>query len=184
MRKIKSPWKILNSKIVYQNQWMKVREDKVKRADGSKGNYGFVESPPSVLIVALTNKHEVYLIRQYRYTSNAYSWEIPGGGVDNQSIVEAAKRELQEETGLIANRWKKIGIFYALNNVTTEISHVFLATQLTLTRNHHKQEESIDRVRKIPFEKALEMIKRGKLTDAQSIVALSQVALSLGHLTD
>lgn len=182
MRNIKSPWKILNSRIVYQNQWMRVRESKVRKADGSKGKYGFVESPPSVFIVALTSKHEVYLIRQYRYTSRAYSWEIPGGGVDNQPTLEAAKRELQEETGLVANRWKKIGIFYALNNVTTEISHVFLATQLTLTRNHHKQEEGIDRVKKIPFDKVLGMIKRGKLTDSQSIVAISQVALSLGRI--
>ena len=103
----KNPWKMLSSKIIYKNKWICLREDQVITPYGTKGIYGFIETHPAIGIVPLNENIATYLVGQYRYTLNTYSWEIPeGGGHPGESHLETAKRELSEETGLKANKWK------------------------------------------------------------------------------
>lgn len=169
----------MSSKTVYQNKWYKVIENDVIRPNGDKGVYAVVESAPSVFIVALTDKDEIYLVGLDRYTSGVYSLELPAGGSDYKNPLEAAKRELQEETGLVAGKWKELGKFYPLNGIASEITHVFLAQGLSQTGDHEQHEEGIEELRKVPLNGALDMIKNGEITDGQTIAALHMAQLYL-----
>ncbi len=164
--------KKLTEKIVHKNPWFHVRHDKVVRTDGEKGDYFVVVTPPSVFVVALDQTQRVYLIEQHRYPTSRYSVEIPGGRSDGDKPLVAAKRELQEETGLVAKSWKLIGKFQAANGLMSEIGFVYLAQDLTQTGYNHQQEEGIVKVTTTPFKKVLKMIKDGQITDGQTITAI------------
>lgn len=179
----KNPWKKLSTKIVYKNPWIKVIEDKVIKPDGSRGIYAYVETRgPSVCVVAIDDNNEVYLIGQYRYTSGEFSWEVPNGNSDGEDVLSAAKRELTEETGLVAKRWENVGYFWVMNGVVREKCHVFIARDLTQTDKEEKREEGIVSVKKIPLGELLRQVKAGEITDDQSIVALAKAFLFLFNI--
>lgn len=175
-------WKTLASKVVYQNPWYFVRQDQVIRPDGTRGTYDVVVSPDSVFIVALDGRGRVLLIGLQRYTTQRYSIEVPGGGSAGEPPLRAAKRELQEETGYVAKRWRKLGAFQSTNGMLCEIGHVFLAQGLRQTAHHEQAEEGIDRMRWVSLPAALRMIAAGQITDGQSICALGLAGLRLGKL--
>src|SRR5437868_652855 len=106
-----SPWKCLSSRTVYTNDWIKVREDQVIRPDGKPGIYGVVETRIATGVLALTPDLQVYLVGQYRYPMDEYSWEIIEGGSDDgdDGALLTAQRELQEEAGLVAEHWEPLG---------------------------------------------------------------------------
>lgn len=177
---MKNSWKKLSSKIVHQNPWYQVREDKIVRPDGQHGSYFVIKTKgPSVFIVPLTSKNEVYLIKLYRYTSRQNSWEIPGGNSEGEEILTAAKRELMEETGLIAKTWKRIGTFQAMNGIVEEPGNVFIARDISMTGVNDKTGEGITDIKRVPFKKVLGMIAKSEITDAHSIVALTHAWLYL-----
>ncbi len=175
-------WKTLSSKVVYRNPWYFVRQDRVIRPDGTRGTYDVVVSPDSVFIVALDDRGRVLLIGQQRYTTRMYSMEVPGGGSSGQPPLPAAKRELQEETGYVAKRWRKLGAFQSTNGMLCEIAHVYLAQGLRQTAHHEQAEEGIDQMRWVSLPTALRMIRRGQITDGQSMSALALAALVLGNI--
>jgi 8-oxo-dGDP phosphatase len=173
--------KKISSKIVHQNPWFSIRHDRIDKGENKgEGDYFVLETPPAVFIVALTEKDEVCLIGQERYPTKLYSWEVPGGRSDDQPLLEAAKRELKEETGIEAEHWEEMGKFQTMNGVSTEISHVFLARDLKQTSESKQAEEGITELKKIPFKNALDLVKSGEITDGQTIAALTQTALRLG----
>ena len=179
---IKNPWKKLSSKIVYSNRWLSVREDQVIRPDGGKGIYSVVESPSTVYIIALDNTSKLCLIGQHRYPTNMFSWEVPSGSSNNQNLFTAAKRELKEETGLEAKIWKTVGTFQALNGFGTEIGYVFIAKDLIQTSSHKQEEEGITSIKIVSLKAAFSLIKSGEISDAQTITALTLVALKIGQM--
>lgn len=157
------------------------------RPDGKRGIYSFVETPgPGVFIVPLTDRNEIFLIRLYRYPTKQFSWEIPGGNAGRESPLVAAKRELKEETGLVARHWEKIGTTQLANGIASEIDHVFLARHCQDSRHHKQEEEGIGAMKKVPLPHALQMIEKGEITDGQTIVALFFAAvrfrLSKAHI--
>ena len=93
-----NPWQTISSTTVYENPWMRIREDAVIRPDGNDGIYGVMETKDSVVIVALNEQHEVYLIRSFSYPSLEWGWGLPGGGGNDEEAEVASKRELAEET--------------------------------------------------------------------------------------
>ncbi len=106
MKKIKGPWRVKSSKVVYQNPWIKVTEDQVIRPDGKPGIFGVVEQKHGVCVVPIDNVGNVYLIKEYKYAIGRISTEIVAGGVDqDETLLQAAKRELKEEAGIIAKKW-------------------------------------------------------------------------------
>jgi 8-oxo-dGTP pyrophosphatase MutT (NUDIX family) len=177
-----NPWKKLNSKVVHKNPWFYVRQDRVIRPDGLEGDYNVVVTPGAVFVVALDEDQNVYLIGQYRYPTDQYSIEIPAGSHEGKDSLEAAKRELQEETGLIAKHWKELGTFQTANGLLSEKCKVYLATGLEQTEPSGQEEEGIDQVIKVPVKECFAMIKRGEITDGQSIIAFMMLANELDLL--
>jgi 8-oxo-dGTP pyrophosphatase MutT (NUDIX family) len=178
----KNPWKKLSSKVVYQNQWFSVREDEVDKPGNRHGIYGVVETPQSVFAVALNEKDEVYLVGLFRYPVDKYGLEIPAGSSDNQDLLEAAKRELLEETGIKAKSWERIGVFTPLNGIVNEVSNIFLATDLEETGSEPDQNEGIMEVRRVPFEKVFDLVKSGEISDGQTIAALTLAKIHLNKI--
>jgi 8-oxo-dGTP pyrophosphatase MutT (NUDIX family) len=164
-----NPWKTINSKLVYQNQWLRVREDRVIRPDGNEGVYGVVELPASVAIVALNDRDEVLLVGQWRYTHGKFSWEIPTGSSEpDESVQNAAKRELREEGGVLASDWIPLGTIDNSNGVTTDISHLFLARQLAFTARHEDPTEKLS-VKWVPFSQAVDDVMSGAMTESGTV---------------
>ena len=170
-----NPWKTLNSRIAYQNPWIRVREDEVFRPDGKLGIYGVVEIPASVGIVVLNHKDEIALVGQWRYTVNRYSWEIPRGGSEgSRDILAVAQRELAEEAGVAASHWRPIGSVDVCNGVTDDVQHLFLATGLHPVPAHQDPYEQIV-VEWRPFARAVEMALNGEITEVCSVAAILRV---------
>ncbi len=150
------------------------------RPNGKKSKFYLIDMPKSVMIVPLTSNYEVYLIGLWRYTTNMYSWEIPGGAVEKEDIIENGKRELQEETGLVSDNWEDLGMYQAMNGSNNKIGHVLLAKNVVETGGHNKEEEGIAEVKKVPIKEVIEMIKTGEITDSHTISALTLAALKIG----
>ena len=167
-----NPWQTLSSREIYTNPWIRVREDQVINPAGKPGIYGVVEFKPAIGIVPLTENLETYLVGQYRYTLQAYSWEIPEGGGDRgEDVLDGAKRELREETGLRASRWTDLGIFHTSNSVTDETAYCFLAEELEQGQPEPDEDEEL-RVMKLPFLEVWQMVLKQEITDALTIVCL------------
>jgi 8-oxo-dGTP pyrophosphatase MutT (NUDIX family) len=173
-----NPWRTLSSREVYENSWIRLREDKVIRPDGAEGIYGVVHFRNiAVGVIALDEDDSIYLVGQYRYATERYSWEIPEGGcAEGEEPLQAAMRELEEETGLRAERWRKLGEAYLSNSVTDELSVWFLAEGLTEGAHNPEGTEKL-KVRRVPFQEALRMVLAGEITDALSLLAIMRYEL-------
>jgi 8-oxo-dGTP pyrophosphatase MutT (NUDIX family) len=172
IKETENPWRTLSSKAVYENSWIGLREDAVIRPDGEQGIYGVVHFKNLAIgILAIEDEH-IYLVGQYRYPLDQYSWEIPEGGcAEGEDPLDAAKRELEEETGLRAARWKKMGEAHLSNSVSDELAIWYLATGLTAGEHHPEGTEQLE-VRRVRFDEALEMALTGRITDALSLLAI------------
>jgi len=176
-----NPWTTLSSKVLYQNPWIKVREDQVISPGGRPGIYGVVETRIATRVVALTDANEIYLVGQYRYPMGEYSWEIPEGGTDEgEEPIQTAKRELEEEAGLIASDWQQLGGEIHLSNcISAERGFVYIARNLTEV-DARPEETEVLQVKKVPFNEALAMVDRGDIKDGMSIIAILRAARALG----
>ncbi len=169
----KKSWKKLKSKIVYKNPWFRIRQDAVIRPDGKRGTYDVVETlGDSVFVVAMNERDEILFIRLHRYPLGKSSLEIPGGNSEGENILKAAQRELWEETGYRAKSWKRIGTWYPLNGICNESAHVFVAKKLICEGHNHPEEEGISGKVFLPLKKVRQMIRKGQITDGQTLVAL------------
>jgi 8-oxo-dGTP pyrophosphatase MutT (NUDIX family) len=144
---------------------------------GKDGIYGKVIFKNKALgIIPLDEERNTWLVGQFRYTLNEFSWEIPmGGGPIENNILDSAKRELKEETGLSAKKWTKIMRIHTSNSVTDEEGFIFLAEDLTLGQTEFEETEQLQ-IQKIPLSKAVDMVMSGEITDAISIAGLLKVA--------
>jgi 8-oxo-dGTP pyrophosphatase MutT (NUDIX family) len=173
-----NPWKTLATRIVYANPWLRLREDTVIQPGGQRGIYGVVEMRPSVGIVALNEADEVALVTQWRYTLGRMSVEIPTGGSEasDQGALDAAQRELREETGLSASSWRELGFVDNSNGVTTDTAHMFLATGLEAGPDTPDPEERLT-LSWLPFGQAVEDVLAGSITESVSVAAILKVAV-------
>lgn len=167
------PYKTLGSKTVYKNPWIRVREDKIVRPDGTEGIYGVVESQDSVMVVVLNDENEAYLVYAYSYPSQSWNWELPGGGGDGEDAVVASKRELFEETGIIAKDWTLLGKTRVCDGLMTERQSTYLARNLKMTDKKDAADEAIvSHGTFYSWEKIHDMIQKGEINDGQSLSGL------------
>ena len=177
-----NPWKTLSTELKYDNPWIRVSESKVIHSNGGDGIYGLVHfKNVAVGILPLDWENNTYLVGQYRYALNEYSWEIPeGGSPSGETILETAKRELEEETGLIAKEWKAILKMHTSNSVTDEVGYAFVARGLSQGQAQPENTEDLE-IWKVPFEQAFEMTMDGRITDSLSVVAILKVKLLISR---
>jgi 8-oxo-dGTP pyrophosphatase MutT (NUDIX family) len=172
-----NPYTTRASRVVYENPWMRVREDDVVRPDGHDGIYGVVTTRVATGVVALTDDDHVVLVGQWRYPLERYSWEIVEGGTDDgEQPREAAARELREEAGLDAAEWEELGGPVHLSNcISAEEGRLFVARGLTEVGADPDGTEQLQR-RVVPVTEALARVDDGTITDAMTVVALLRLA--------
>lgn len=178
----RNPWTTLSREDIYENPWIKVEEHQVLNPAGGKGIYGKVHFKNTAIgIVPLDARNNTWLVGQHRYTLGEWSWEIPeGGGPQNHSVLASAKRELKEETGLVAGKWTRILKTHLSNSVSDEVGYIFLARDIRESEIEREATEADMVAKKLPFRQALKMVENGKITDSLSIMGILCVARLLG----
>jgi 8-oxo-dGTP pyrophosphatase MutT (NUDIX family) len=179
MNETKNPWQVTGQKDIYDNPWIHLTEYDVINPSGKKGIYGKVHfKNVAIGIVPLDENMNTYLVGQYRFTINEYSWEIPEGGALNEEPLVAAQRELLEETGLKAERWQQIREMYLSNSVTDEYCYIFIATGLSQHNSMPEETEQLA-IKKLPFLEVYDMVMNGKIKDALTISAILHTKILL-----
>ncbi|MFT4031214.1 MAG: NUDIX hydrolase [Siphonobacter sp.] len=177
MESEKSPWKTLSSRVVYDNPWIRLRHEEVLTPAGKPGIYGVTHFKNKAIgIIPIDEEGYTWLVGQYRYPLEEYSWEIPmGGGKLEIDTLESAKRELKEETGLTAERWEMIGRIHTSNSVTDEEGFIYVAEGLTPGETEYDETEIIQ-VWRLPLPEAVEMVMQNRITDSLSVYGLLKIA--------
>ncbi|MFC7340958.1 NUDIX domain-containing protein [Saccharopolyspora griseoalba] len=169
----------MSSREVYANSWMVVREDDVRRADGSHGIYGVIDKPTYALVIALDGDR-LHLVEQYRYPIGMRRWEFPQGTAPDREDVEPgelAARELREETGLRARHMLELGTLDVAPGMSSQRGRAYLATGLSQGEHAREVEEQDMRTAWVPRAEFEKMIEIGEITDAQSIAAYTLLLL-------
>ena len=176
-----NPWTTLERRPIYENPWIAVREDRVLRPDGLPGVYGVVHfKNKAVGVLPVDAEGHVWLVGQHRYPLDLYSWEIPeGGGPEDEDPEVTARRELREETGLVAGRLESLGRSHLSNSVSDEVAYLYRATELTHGESEPEGTERLQ-VRRFDWPTAWAMLRDGQITDSMSVIALLHEAVRRG----
>ena len=174
----KNPWQTLSSEVRYENPWVKITHRDVLNPAGGPGIYGVVHFKNTAIgILPLDKDYNTWIVGQYRYTLEEYSWEIPeGGGIKGEDSLHAAQRELKEETGIIASQWTQILELNTSNSVTDEYGVAYVAQGLTFGESEPEDTEQLI-VKKLPFSELYQMTMDGKVKDALSMVTIFKAKL-------
>lgn len=167
------PWKILKSNEIYDNPWISLSEHQVINPSGGSGIYGEVHFKNIAIgIVVLDSNYDTWLVGQHRFPIKAYSWEIPeGGGSLNEDPMISAKRELQEETGILATHLTEIQKMHLSNSVSDEKAIIYVAQDIEMGVSSPEETEELE-IRKLPFEEAYQMVLSGEITDSMSVAGI------------
>ena len=164
--------KTINSKNIYEGKVFNITKDDVELSDGYKTIREVVHHSGGVVIVAEKNE-QILMVQQFRYPTKEILYELPAGKLDkgNEDILSAAKRELEEETGFIAQNWESLGFIWTSPGFCNEKLYLFKATNLTYKGQHLDEGEILNYI-SINRDKVFEMVKTGKINDAKTIAAL------------
>ncbi|MEE9374108.1 MAG: NUDIX hydrolase [Saprospiraceae bacterium] len=172
-----NPWAVKSKETVYDNTWIEVEHHKVITPSGNDGVYGKIKMKNfAIAIIPLDHELNTWIVGQYRYTIDQYSWELPmGGGPLDIDLLVSAKRELKEETGITAAIWKYLMKIHTSNCVTDEIGHVFVAKSLSFGETDFDETEELV-LKKLPFAELVEMVERSEITDSISVAGVLKLA--------
>ena len=164
--------KVLSSKVAYKNPFFSVTEELIGTRTGRKDIFYTVQKNDVAVIVPVDSDGNLLLVDMYRYTFKGTSIEFPAGNVDpGEEPLDTAKREIQEETGHVANTWKHLGSFQAAVGIANRQFHFYLATDLEKTDNHEMEEEDISQILKVSEEKFEDMVKNREIKELETIAA-------------
>jgi ADP-ribose pyrophosphatase len=181
--------RVVDSKVLHRGKFVEFRIDTIERADGSRAVRDWAGHPGAVAIVALDDDGRVALVRQWRLASDDALLEIPAGGLDTFEAAKedpevAARRELEEETGVRAGTWRKLGEFYSAPGFTDELMHLYLATDLTPADPDGRLGPDEDErliLEWRPWRDAVAAVEQGEIRDAKSVAGLFWLARVLGE---
>ena len=168
-----NPWITTGSREIYDNPWINLTEFQVLNPAGKPDIYGKIHFKNLAIgVVAIDDADQIVLVGQYRFPIDKYSWELPeGGGPLGTDPLDSAKRELLEETGLVARDWSEILRMHLSNSVSDELAIIYLAENLTQHEAQPEETEQLE-IKKVPFEEAFEMVMKGEITDSMSVAAI------------
>lgn len=173
--------KVISSEKVYQGRVFDVFLDKIRDGD-VEYERDVVTHNGSAVIVPVFADEAVALVKQYRRAAQKYLYEIPAGSLDKNENPEAgARRELEEEIGVMAGKVEKLTEFYVSPGFLSEKMFVFVATDLTETAQNLEEDEILE-IEKFSFEQAFEMIRKNEIEDAKTIVGLIFAGAKFGHI--
>ncbi|MFI3300062.1 MAG: NUDIX hydrolase [Candidatus Gastranaerophilales bacterium] len=168
--------KTLKSEIVYQGKIIRVYRDEIELSNGMKSFREVAQLSGGVVILAI-KEDEILFVQQYRYPIKNTIFELPAGKLEkDEAPLNAAKRELEEETGYQAKNWKSLGFINPSAGFCDEVLHLYLAQDLTFTKQHPDEGEIIE-ASTIKIKKVLEMIQNGEINDAKTICAISRTII-------
>ncbi len=172
----RTPWRRLTTRPVYENRWIRVREDRVALPDGRTTIYGVVECAGCIGVLPFLDAATVVLVGQYRYVFGGFYWEMPTGGMKpGESEEVAVQRELAEEAGYEAERLVKLCSYHTSKSVVDETANIYLAEGLRAIQLPPDPTEFIE-VRPFPFDEVVRMVERDEIKDSMTIVAVLHAA--------
>lgn len=175
-----NPWTTLTSDEVYDSPWIRLTKHDVLNPNGNPGTYSVVHFKNIAIgILPLDKDYNTYIVGQYRYPLKQYSWEIPeGGGMIGVPVLDSAKRELHEETGITAGKWTKIQEIHLSNSATDEFGVLYIAQELSFGESEPEDDEKLE-VRKLHFDEVYKMVENGEITDGLSVTAILKAKLMM-----
>ena len=175
------PWRTASTRPVYENPWIKVREDVAELPDGRTTIYGVVQCAECVGILPFVDRDTVLLVGQYRYVFGDFLWEMPTGALHgHETLEQAAQRELAEEAGHEAGRLEKLCAFHTSKSILHEIAHLYVAEDLRPALRAADDTEFIER-RAFAFDDVIAMVERGEIKDSMTVIAVLHAARRRGR---
>ena len=168
-----NPWITKTTEQVYESAWIKVTKSDVINPAGNDAIYSVVHFKNLAIgVLPLDKEYNTWLVGQYRYPTDSYSWEIPeGGGKMDVDPIESASRELKEETGVVAKKYTEFMRLHTSNSVTNELAIVYIATELSF-EDAEPEESELLQVKKLHLNEAFDWVMQGKITDGISVAAI------------
>lgn len=175
-----NPWKVISKIAKYDNNWISVFHHDVLNPNGNPGVYGTVEFKNIAIgVIPVDDEGYTWLVGQYRFPIESYSWEIPEGGCpEGESEIEAAMRELLEETGLVATEYQHLCTVHTSNSVCKEVGQVYLAKGLSQQKAQPEDTEQLQ-VKRVKLTEAIKMALNNEITDSLSVAGLLKLGLML-----
>jgi ADP-ribose pyrophosphatase len=176
----KNPWTTLTTERVHDSPWIGITKHDVLNPNGNPGTYSVVHFKNMALgVLPLDKDYNTWIVGQYRYPINQYSWEIPeGGGKWDVAPLDSAKRELLEETGITATKWTKIQEMHLSNSASDEFCILYIAQDLTFGESEPEDDEQLE-VRKIHFDDLYKMVNGGEITDSLTVAVVLKAKLMM-----
>ncbi len=168
-----NPWVTKSTENVYESEWIRVSKSNVVNPAGNPAIYSVVHFKNLAIgILAIDREYNIWLVGQFRYPVNEYSWEIPeGGGKIDVHPIDSAKRELKEEAGIVAKNYSEFMRLHLSNSATDELAIVYLATGLSFEEAEPEESEVLQ-IKKLHLNEAFNWVMQGKITDAISVAAI------------
>src|SRR5216684_2566081 len=164
-------WQTISKNVVFENEWVRLRNDDVIRPDGKPGRHIVLEKRDFVVVIPRF-RDRLYLVNQFRYPVQETSWEFPMGGIEvGEDPLKAGQRELEEETGLIAENYQHLAYLWNSNGYSSQAYHVFLAEVLSKGQPHREGTEMGMVLKDFSRQQITEMIKQGQIKDGETVAA-------------